>query len=306
MTMNESATKDRKAPCTACGKADAEPLGQLPSKLAPAFSANLHRCRACGSIFTSPVNSTDELDRFYSAIFEGGVGKILKESSDAKLKMAQVLLREVSPLLPTHGSALDIGAGLGEWLDLLHSAGLYDAYYGHEYSPAMVRELQSKCPWAQLTSSPAEEIGTVLPDQKFKLISLVAVIEHLFDPQRVLQYIARALEADGKAVIVYPRADSYVSRLMGKHWHLFSPVAHLTLYSERGLFQALSRAGLRPLCSRHLRHYYDLPYVFSFMKYFFPWTVPVVSRLERLGWTQKIGFRAYTGIDVVVCGTSEA
>jgi SAM-dependent methyltransferase len=246
------------------------------------------------------MNSPAELEEFYSAVFSGSVGKILKESSEAKRKMAEVLLLEVRPWLSTSGRVLDIGAGFGEWLELLHGSGFYDSWYGVEYSSAMANELRTRCPWATITVSSAEQIGSVLQSKNFTLITLIAVIEHLHDPQKVLQYISESLGDGGRAVIVYPRVDSFVSRVMGRHWHLFSPVAHLTLYSRKGLLESMSRVGLELVASRRLRHYYDLAYVCSFMTYFFPWTEPVVSRLSRINWIGKIGFRAYTGIDVVV------
>lgn len=286
--------------CPACTTTDARPLGRLPAKLDPSFHAYVHRCRACGSAFTWPVNSPAELEEFYTAAFEGGVGEILRESGEAKLKMAQVLLAEMEPWLPTGGRVLDIGAGLGEWLELLHKGNRFDAYYGLEFSESMVQDLEKRCPWAEISLSSAEEVGSLLGPEPFALITLIAVIEHLHDPQMVLQYISKHLAVGGRTIIVYPRVDSSISRIMGTHWHLFSPVAHLTLYSKKGLTAAMARAGLRVVESRRLRHYYDLPYVFSFMKYFFPWAGRFVSRLATVKSLKGIGFRLYTGIDVVV------
>jgi len=260
----------------------------------------MHCCRTCDSTFTWPVNSPVELEKFYTAVFEGGVGQILRENGAAKLKMAQVLFSEVKQWLPTGGTTLDIGAGLGEWLELLHTAVRFDAYYGSEYSKSMVQTLQMRCPWAKIVLSSAEEIEYVLKDKKFKLITLIAVIEHLYNPQTVLKYISENLEIGGRTVIVYPRVDSLISRIMGRHWHLFSPVTHLTLYSKKGLIASMARVGLRLVASRRLLHYYDLPYVFSFMKHFSPWTGTLFTQIAKIKGLKGLGFRLYTGIDIVV------
>jgi SAM-dependent methyltransferase len=260
----------------------------------------MHCCKTCGTIFTWPVNSPAVLEEFYAVAFEGGVGHLLRESSEAKIKMAEVLFSEVEQWLPHGGSTLDLGAGLGEWLELLHQAARFDTYYGSEYSESMVQDLKMRCSWAEIVLSSGEDMGLVLKDKKFKLITLIAVIEHLYNPQAVLKYVSENLESGGRIIIVYPRVDSLISRLMGRHWHLFSPVAHLTLYSKKGLIAGLARVGLRLVASRRFRHYYDLPYVFSFMMYFFPWTNAMMTQLGKIKWLKRVGFRLYTGIDIIV------
>ncbi len=62
----------------------------------------------------------------------------------------------------------------------------------------------------------------------------------------------------------------------------------------------LARVGLIPIAARKFRHYYGLPYIFSFLSYFFPWTSRFAPRMARLQWLQQSGFRLYTGIDVMV------
>jgi len=86
---------------------------------------------------------------------------------------------------------------------------------------------------------------------------------------------------------------------MGKHWHLFSPVAHLTLYSRKGLIEGAARSGLRVVASRRLKQYYDLSYVLSLIKYFFP-LFAGAGRLGGSNTLKRIGFKVYTGIDFIV------
>jgi hypothetical protein len=139
--------------CPACTSARSRSLGEFAAKLDRSFSAEVYCCRSCGSKFTWPMILPGELNRFYSAIFEGGAGQALGENSAAKKRMAQVLLSEVERWLPTGGGTLDIGAGFGEWLELLHNAGLYDSYCGVEYSGSMVQELRERCPWVDIFPS---------------------------------------------------------------------------------------------------------------------------------------------------------
>lgn len=257
-------------------------------------------CRNCNTLFTWPLYSVDELNRYYDETIDGKEEKILDENFEAKRNMARTLFNCVAKFLPRGSDTLDIGTGLGEWLQLLHNKNLYGNYYGIDNSARMVKKALERCPWAHIYTSSAESMREILGPKKFDLITIISVIEHLRDPQKVVKYISDSLKIGGRTIIVYPRIDSYPSRLLREKWHLFSPVAHLTLYSKEGLSNSLNSNGLYIVNNMHLKQYYDLPYVLSYAHYFYPILSSLFTWLKKLDVVNKIKFRLYTGIDIMI------
>lgn len=87
---------------------------------------------------------------------------------------------------------------------------------------------------------------------------------------------------------------------MRRKWHLFSPVAHLTLFSRRGLTHILHSAGLQVISSRFLRQYYSLKYILSPAGFFFPVLGSITGTIKDVNVLGKIHLRIYTGIDMLV------
>jgi 2-polyprenyl-3-methyl-5-hydroxy-6-metoxy-1,4-benzoquinol methylase len=296
--MSGETAKSNTRAYPACSNSESNTFyGKLPSKMLPGYHAEINACRKCKTLFTWPVNSREELDGFYGELFTSKVGKVLSESSETRRQMAISLYAGVEKLLTRGGDTLDVGSGFGDWLQLLHEKNLYD---GIEPSKEMAEMTRARCPWARIFDAAAEDIGEIFSDKKFNLITMIAVIEHLRDPGLVIRNISLRLKPGGKTVLVYPRIDSYPARLLGKKWHLFSPVAHLTLFSKRGLIHNLHSTGLQVISSRFLRQYYSLKYILSLAGFFFPGIGPFAGAVRNVNVLNKMHLRIYTGIDILI------
>ncbi len=299
--MNGEISKTSICACPACSNPESNKFyGTLPSKVLPGYHAGIYECRKCKTVFTWPVNSREELDRFYGELFTSEVGRVLSDSSETRKQVAISLYAGVEKLLSPGEDMLDIGSGFGDWLQLLHEKNLYESYYGIEPSREMAETTRARCPWACIFDAAAENLGEIFGGKEFDLITMIAVIEHLRDPGTVIRNISLSLKPGGKTVIVYPRIDSYPSRLLGKKWHLFSPVAHLTLFSKRGLTRCLHSTGLQVTSSRFLRHYYSLKYILSLAGFFFPVIGSIAGTVKNVDVFSKMHIRIYTGIDILV------
>ena len=286
--------------CTACGATTSiRSLGRRPAKLVEGYSADLYRCLDCNTVFTFPMVETETLAKFYHDVFSGRFGKELDQELTSKQGMAEGLYSLVEGHLEKSKRVLDIGPGLGEWLHLLREKGLYQEYHGLEYEPALVASIKTRYPWLRIAQGPAEDAEILVGHEKFSMISMIAVIEHLHDPQKVIQYIADHLEPGGRTIIVYPRVDSFWGKVMGQSWHLFSPVAHLTLYSKQGLIQSLEGRGLRVISNLKFTQRFNLHYVLTFAAHLLPFKR--VSQLaKRLPLVKSIEFSVYTGVDIII------
>lgn len=89
-----------------------------------------------------------------------------------------------------------------------------------------------------------------LPDQYFDVITAGELLEHVFDPQLVMNEIARLLRPGGLLWTTTPHSRGLSARLLGIEWGNVRPPEHLQLFSSSGLRLVLERAGFRDLTLR--------------------------------------------------------
>jgi len=85
-------------------------------------------------------------------------------------------------------------------------------------------------------------------ESRFKLISLLHVLEHLQDPISLLDELTRAnLEESGILLIEVPNIMSWQASLAGNQWmHLDMP-RHISHFSTKKLSDAMARLKFKPL-----------------------------------------------------------
>lgn len=68
-------------------------------------------------------------------------------------------------------------------------------------------------------------------EDRFDLIMLSHVIEHVYDPQGFLNALASCLKPGGVLLVVTPNAGSMVASLCGGWWPMMKPIDHVSLIS---------------------------------------------------------------------------
>lgn len=136
------------------------------------------------------------------------------------------------------GRLLDIGCGGGAFLRRMRRAGW--AVVGTEPD---VRAA------ARLAAQEGFPVYGSLEDliqegcQKFDVIVLSHVIEHLPDPTHTLTLLRSLLAKGGRLLLTTPNALSLGSRIFGASWRGLEPPRHFNVFSPASLYQALSQAG---------------------------------------------------------------
>lgn len=95
--------------------------------------------------------------------------------------------------------------------------------------------------------------------ERFDVITLSHVIEHVHDPVATLRECYRLLKRGGRLWIATPNIDSYGHAHFGNHWRGLEAPRHLVLFNEPALRQALSGAGfasLRRLPCQFSEHFF--------------------------------------------------
>ncbi|MDG2244416.1 MAG: methyltransferase domain-containing protein [Rhodospirillaceae bacterium] len=220
--------------CPLCAGSDSVRVGDKDRHGEPLVT---DLCRTCGHVFINPQPTEDELGRFYAndyrASYKGVLTPKPKHIYRAGLRALE-RYRRTHPFLKPHARILDVGSGGGEFTYLMTKVG-YTA-----------RGLEPNRGYAEFAKSEYAidiQVGSVLDnldeDDKWDVITLHHVLEHLADPVSSLRRLSSSLSDEGVLVIEVPNVEA---RYHGprQRFHF----AHLHTFSSEGLSYAARRAGL--------------------------------------------------------------
>jgi SAM-dependent methyltransferase len=81
----------------------------------------------------------------------------------------------------------------------------------------------------------------------FDLVTMLQVLPHFVDPRGAMVKAARLLRPGGHVVIETWNRASWTARVLGRHWHEYSPPSVLHWFSVGGLTRLARDVGLEPV-----------------------------------------------------------
>jgi ubiquinone/menaquinone biosynthesis C-methylase UbiE len=112
--------------------------------------------------------------------------------------------------LPQHGEkVLDLGCGNGYLLEIFAHRYPESKLYGTDLSPALVELARNRLNGKAKINQASANDPLPFDDHFFDIITMTDVIEHLKEPDKVLQQMKRILRPDGRAIITYPCGSLY-------------------------------------------------------------------------------------------------
>lgn len=106
---------------------------------------------------------------------------------------------------------LDVGCWNGDFLSRVREAGLFAELYGVDLISASVDRAAARGFHAQVTDLNSETLP--FHDGHFDAVTMLAVLEHVFDPYAMIGEIHRVLAPGGILAIAVPNVASFSNRL---------------------------------------------------------------------------------------------
>jgi SAM-dependent methyltransferase len=143
------------------------------------------------------------------------------------------------------GRLLDVGCGGGTFLRRMRAAGWTVAGTEPDAKAAARLAAQEGFPVYSALEDLVQERS-----QRFDIIVLGHVIEHLPDPAHTLAMLHSLLNKDGRLLLTTPNAKSLGLRIFGASWRGLEPPRHFNVFSPDSLCQLLCRADFHVECVR--------------------------------------------------------
>jgi SAM-dependent methyltransferase len=226
--------------CICCGGSAWQVVTVLPKSIF-GVSARIVKCLGCGFGRTvpAPVVCFDH----YNAAGDS-VANFQGRAEDYRT-FARKLLAD-APM--SSGRLLDIGCGGGF---VVEEAGLlgFDAY-GVEANGAMVQWCQSR----GLKVSCAD-VSQLDPKEKFDLVVISAVLEHLEDPAGLIVCARKMLDEHGSILISQASFDGFLPRVVPWGWYGWQPKEHFWHFTPESFRRFADRNGFDTQIFRRSLHH---------------------------------------------------
>ncbi len=215
------------------------PCGEGREKLTPFYDkgeTDFRLCPACDCVFREKFPNAEELEQIYQQAYADesiDAGATNQESGDYALQSyaAYLLKHTVFP----DKSFLDYGAGSGVLVEEMRKKGV-DAQ-GVEFS-ASAREFCKEKRGFDLQDNLKH-----YADEKFDVVSMIEVIEHLTDLSETLKDLHRVVRKGGVLFITTPNREGFRARREKGYWREACKKFHLFLFNQKSLEYHLKRAG---------------------------------------------------------------
>ncbi len=223
--------------CPLCGKSDARVLSEMNSF---GFKVRYYLCQTCGFVYQNPGESAAADPAFYEETYR----RLYQETEEPTAKdLRQQHLRAESEVgfLREQGicclrRGLDIGASSGILLQTIHEA------FGAEMVGVEPGNAYRKLAEAKgFRLYPSLEDLRKEETEKFDLVTMMHVLEHLENPLGTLREIREHLLEDSGFLLV---------EVPNFYAHNSYELAHLSCFTEHTLIEMLKRAGYEAVSRR--------------------------------------------------------
>ena len=206
----------------------------------------IRRCELCKSAFVWPRPDGDSLELFYrdssysNMTCEEALSSDANYYPDSVADAARIIAR--CSELSKGKDFLDVGAGIGRFSRKAYESGFQvSACEPNPNARAVFRQLNIFEPDSCLF----DEQYVKSHEEVFDVVLLSQVLEHIADPEKMVQHIYRVLRKEGIAAIAVPHYGSLLSKVQGKKDMFMSPPEHLNFFSKRGITSLFHKSGFK-------------------------------------------------------------
>lgn len=237
--------KESDSKCIVCGsKISIKHQGLFDTRFGIKDKFEIGHCSICGINQILPLPSIKSLNELYESHYNFGSEKGTIYTFCRELFFSSIFYQFwliFDGDIAFHrkkgvGRLIDIGCNEGRGLKVYCRNG-FEAQ-GFELNTRAVQNARSE--GFTVYTQPLEKFQ---PDKHFDIVVLSNVLEHVSNPQKMLDDVHRLLKPDGHVWISCPNSHSWLRQLFGPFWINWHVPFHLFHFSPKALGQLLARSG---------------------------------------------------------------
>ncbi len=230
--------------CPVCGKNNFKHILSCLDYTVSHETFNVVQCEFCGFRFTNPRPVEKEIGKYYeseeyishSGTKTGLVNKVYsivkKHTIKQKVKLINRLTRQTKTI---NKNLLDIGCGTGDFLSTCKKNGW--SITGIEPSELARKQAKEKNNIEPLIP----EIFFEITENRFAVITLWHVLEHIYKLDQTIEQIKNLLIEDGVLIIAVPNCNSFDRELYGTYWAAWDLPRHIYHFTEKDIKNLFSK-----------------------------------------------------------------
>jgi SAM-dependent methyltransferase len=223
-------------PCPLCGQGGAQEWLQGPDRFHGRREKHtLVRCPACSLVWLSNPPKPAEMYLHYTDAYHKLISAAGRDS------LAHWGFRkEAVAQFKQSGALLDLGCSSGSFLEFMQGESW--KLYGIEMSAEVARMAEER---SKAQVFVGDIVDAPFPREFFDAITCFDVLEHLYEPRRVMARVSEWLKPGGIFYVLVPNVNSAEARMFGSYWHGLELPRHLFHYSPASLKFLAESVGLR-------------------------------------------------------------
>jgi 2-polyprenyl-3-methyl-5-hydroxy-6-metoxy-1,4-benzoquinol methylase len=195
----------------------------------------LVRCPSCSLVWLQNPPLPSEMDRHYGHNYD----KLIIEAGEISPERWRARRRTLAKF-KSGGALLDLGCSSGAYLETLKGQG-WDLY-GVEMSENAAHSAEAR-------SGAKVFIGDIMeapfPEEFFDAITSFDVLEHVYEPRKVMERVFQLLKPGGIFYIYIPNIDCGEARLFRSYWYGLELPRHLSHFCPNSLRHLGESVGFR-------------------------------------------------------------
>jgi 2-polyprenyl-3-methyl-5-hydroxy-6-metoxy-1,4-benzoquinol methylase len=265
------------------------------------------QCTLCKTISMNPEPNEQQILNHYKKKFIKGNYELAQKFSKEYLSIYKHYVNIIKNTLKKDEkltneiNLLDIGCFTGDFIFLAQKQGWNVT--GYELQEEAVLIAEKKLP-GKVHKIDVYDQG--IKQEKFDVITLFGVIEHVLEPLELIKRLKLLLKKDGYLFIQTPNSLSIISKVFGKSWPPISPIEQIHIFSDKYLIKFLERQGFKSL--KYINHCKHLPieYVYANLSNFGPCIQNYIRPLYNIlpNFIKKLSLPFYGG-EMILIGKND-
>lgn len=203
----------------------------------------IKKCADCHLVFMDYAPAQTSAPELYAGYYKSGSASRFNFRVELLVRFFRLArARHIARLFGRGRSILDIGSGRGWVLYFLKKYFAYNRAVGIQISAPARNFARQKF---GLEIYDRDFLDLDFGAEKFDVISMLHVLEHVDNPELYIKKIADTLTADGGFFVEVPNLRAWSRSLTGQYWLSWDPQYHKTFFDVDSLVSLLTKHGFK-------------------------------------------------------------